>query len=107
MKTKGVSLIVLIITIIILAILVAIAILTIKNTEILNDSKDAAENFELSQVQELASFAWSEARIKGFKTSKEIKEYVITEIKKVFSEDVIAKYNIEVTKKKVVVSLAG
>lgn len=81
-SNKGISLIVLVITIIILSILVAVAIITLKNTGIIKDAEDAVEDFELPQVQELASFAWSEARIKGLKTSKEIKEYVIAEVKK-------------------------
>lgn len=62
MKTKkGISLIVLVITIIVLAILAATVIISITNSGIINNSKNAVKEHDLAEVRSLASLAWGEA----------------------------------------------
>lgn len=74
---RAISLIVLVVTIIVLAILASTAIIAITNYGIINISKQTVKNYDLTQVQQMASVAWSEALVdNSLKTPVEYEEYI-------------------------------
>lgn len=58
---RGISLIVLVITIIVMTIIAGAVILSLDGTNIFEKANNAVKEYDLKQVQNLASLAWAEA----------------------------------------------
>ena len=99
-KKKGISLIVLVITIIVMIILAAAIILSINNNNVVDKAKDAVDQTNYKQIQELAQVAWAEAYAGGKRTQTELNTYVQEYLVK---SEAPAGYYVEVTTKGVTV----
>ncbi|MBR6689008.1 MAG: hypothetical protein IKL68_03215 [Clostridia bacterium] len=102
-KKKGISLIVLVITIIVMVILAASVVITLNNTNIINQASDAVNKTDIKQVEQIASIAWADAYAAGEREVAKLQEAV----DKVITDNKIDKdkYVIEVTNKGVAVSI--
>lgn len=102
---KGISLIVLVITIIIMIILASSTIISLSNSNIINEANKAVELTNLNQVEHIASLAWSEAYMDGKISQGQLKIAVDKALED--NKVDITKYNIEVTVNGVEVKLAS
>ena len=98
---KGISLIVLVITIIVMIILAATIILAINNNNVVDKAKDAVNDTNLKQIQELAQILWADAYVDGVRTQEELEDAVLEGLK----DTDISKYTITVTTSGVDVTL--
>ena len=94
-RKKGISLIVLVITIIVMIILAATIILAINNNNVVHKAKDAVNDTNLKQIQELAQMAWADAYIDGKKDVDELKDAVDQALENAQVD--VSKYEITVT----------
>ena len=87
-KTKGISLIVLVITIIVMIILAGAIVLTLNNSGIIDKATSAVEDSNLATVKQLASLGWAEAYADGARTKEALEEgvYEILEANNVDTE---------------------
>ena len=82
MKKQGVSLIVLVITIIVMVVLAGAVILSLNNTGLMKQSQNAVNQYNLKQVEALASSAWGQAFVKGNRTQEDLEKYVLDNLQK-------------------------
>lgn len=75
---RGVSLIVLVITIIVMVILASAVIISLNNTNIIDQANEAVDSNNLSQVSHLASLIWAEAYLDGVQNIDEA--YIKTQL---------------------------
>lgn len=103
MKNKnGISLIVLVITIVVMIVLSATIILSLNNTDVLDDSQLAVNESNLDEVQHLATMKWAEAFADGETTQSQLQSAVLEGLYKKNID--ISKYNIQVTTEGVTVT---
>ncbi len=95
MEKRGISLITLAITILVMAILTTVIVMTTNNSGIIKNSKNTVAATNLTQVQELAYVAWTNAQIEGKTTASEL-DSAVKESLTASGVDV-SKYNITVT----------
>ena len=98
---KGISLIVLVITIIVMIILAAAIIIAINNNNVVDKAKEAVDDTNLKQIQELAQTIWADAYIDGLRTQEDLEKAVLDGLKNTDT----TKYTITVTTSGVDVSL--
>ena len=78
---SGVSLIVLVITIIVMTIIAGAVIFSLADTDIFNKANDAVKEYDLKQVQSLASLVWAEAFLdETVTTDEQYDSYVETKL---------------------------
>ena len=87
MKKKAISLIVLVITIIVMAILAATVIITLSNTNIINEAQKAKESANQATEKEAISVALAEWKIEERKGTKTFEEFM----KEKFGEENVTK----------------
>lgn len=76
-KKQGISLITLVITIIIMIILAGVVILSLSNTNIFDKANEAIDEYNLKQVQSLATLKWLDAYYdKDINTEEEYEDYI-------------------------------
>ncbi len=75
-KTKGISLIVLVITIIVMIVLAGAIVLTLNNSGIIDKATIAVDETNLATVKELTQMAWAEAYANGARTQSELQTAV-------------------------------
>ena len=81
-KTKGISLIVLVITIIIMIIIAGAIILSLSNTNVIDQAEQAKDKYNLSQVKEAVNLDRTNALLTRYNTTEgvniSVKEAVIS-----------------------------
>ena len=93
---SGISLIVLVITIIVMMIIAGTIILSLDDTDIFGKAKQAVKEYDLKQVQNLASLAWAEAFLDDtITTDEQYDTYVETKLTE--SKVDLTKYNVDAT----------
>ncbi len=94
-NTKGISLIVLVITIIVMIVLAGAIVLTISNSGIMDKATNAVTQTNYNTVKELANMAWAEAYADGARTQNDLEEavYEVLESNKIDKD----KYGVYVT----------
>ena len=103
-QKHGISLMVLILTIIVMSILAGTVIISLNNAGVINRAQDTVGEYNLNQVDELANVAWAEAYLAGNTTKSALETYVMEYLNKAGVK--LSQYNIEVTTKGVVVTMA-
>ena len=102
-KTKyGVSLMTLIITIVIMSILTGTIIISITNSDTIDNAKDAVKRYTLSEVNQFANVAYGEAVMDKLTNTEEILKFIKAELKE-YGID-IAYYKIALNGNKVTVA---
>lgn len=93
---KGISLVVLVLTIIIMTILASAVIISLSDSNIIDQAKDAVKKTNEQQVQEIANLGWADAYTEGARTVEALEAGVKKALiaNKLNPED----YNIKVTR---------
>lgn len=71
-KSKGISLIVLVITILVLSILAATVIITLSNTNIISQAQNAKKASDIATIKEAANFAYADLYLKSQTTGEAV-----------------------------------
>ena len=80
---RGISLVTLVITIIIMIILAGVVIVSLSNSNIFDRASEAVDEYNLKQVQSLASLKWLDAYYDpNVNTEKEYEDYIKEELEK-------------------------